>query len=203
MFEPRAVPSSRPAERRSRRAQGRSRPVLSQLIVFASALNCRNSNNFGHGVWGFPPTRGKHYGTAVISTGRFFSLRWKLEVRTSIKPGVSFTSLGLHWFTPANQNDENENENNAVCTVYTRKPTVNQMRTNQGNFDMRKSHDAPKPHPDWAAISIEFHRLGVSIRAQQGRTEYPKRRSENTRSVIGGAARAPRTIQVWDIWRKF
>jgi len=39
------------------------------------------------------------------------------------------------------------------------------MRTNQGNFDMRKSHDAPKPHPDWAAISIEFHRLGVSIRA--------------------------------------
>lgn len=39
------------------------------------------------------------------------------------------------------------------------------MRTNQGNFDMRKSHDAPKPHPDWVAISIEFHRLGVSIRA--------------------------------------
>src|SRR5258708_21619070 len=28
LFEPRAVPSSRPAERRSRRAQGRSRPAV-------------------------------------------------------------------------------------------------------------------------------------------------------------------------------
>jgi hypothetical protein len=108
-----------------RRPIGFKQHLLSQLIVFASALNCRNSNNFGHGVRGFPPTRCKHYGTPVISTGRFFSLRWKLEVRTSIKPGVSFTSLGLHWFTPANQNDENENENNAVCTVYTRKPAGN------------------------------------------------------------------------------
>src|SRR4030095_12372342 len=31
LFEPKAVPSSRPTERRSRRAQGRSRPAVAQL----------------------------------------------------------------------------------------------------------------------------------------------------------------------------
>jgi hypothetical protein len=39
------------------------------------------------------------------------------------------------------------------------------MRTNQGNFDMRKPHDVTKPTADWATISVEFHRPNVSIRA--------------------------------------
>src|ERR1700681_2473720 len=38
LFEPRAVPSSRPAERRSRRAQGRSRPAVAPGLRLAPAL---------------------------------------------------------------------------------------------------------------------------------------------------------------------
>src|SRR6266853_1400487 len=38
LFEPRAVPSSRPAERRSRRAQGRSRPAVALGWRLAPAL---------------------------------------------------------------------------------------------------------------------------------------------------------------------
>src|SRR6202011_5212171 len=38
LFEPRAVPSSRPAERRSRRAQGRSRPPVALGLRLAPAL---------------------------------------------------------------------------------------------------------------------------------------------------------------------
>jgi hypothetical protein len=38
LFEPRAVPSSRPAERRSRRAQGRSRPAVALGLRRAPAL---------------------------------------------------------------------------------------------------------------------------------------------------------------------
>src|ERR1700730_13777192 len=38
LFEPRAVPSSRPAERRSRRAQGRSRPAVALGLRLAPAL---------------------------------------------------------------------------------------------------------------------------------------------------------------------
>src|SRR6266853_5329752 len=38
LFEPRAVPSSRPAERRSRRAQGRSRPAVALGLWPAPAL---------------------------------------------------------------------------------------------------------------------------------------------------------------------
>src|SRR3954447_13840502 len=38
LFEPRAVPSSRPAERRSRRAQGRSRPAVALALRLAPAL---------------------------------------------------------------------------------------------------------------------------------------------------------------------
>src|ERR1700675_2768276 len=38
LFEPKAVPSSRPAERRSRRAQGRSRPAVALGLRLAPAL---------------------------------------------------------------------------------------------------------------------------------------------------------------------
>src|SRR3954470_15112447 len=38
LFEPRAVPSSRPAERRSRRAQGRSRPAVALALRLARAF---------------------------------------------------------------------------------------------------------------------------------------------------------------------
>ena len=38
LFEPKAVPSSRPAERRSRRAQGRSRPAVGLGLRLAPAL---------------------------------------------------------------------------------------------------------------------------------------------------------------------
>src|SRR6202795_5001250 len=41
LFEPRAVPSSRPAERRSRRAQGRSRPAVALVLRRAPALQAR------------------------------------------------------------------------------------------------------------------------------------------------------------------
>src|ERR1700726_1422952 len=38
LFQPRAVPSSRPAERRLRRAQGRSRPAVALGLRLASAV---------------------------------------------------------------------------------------------------------------------------------------------------------------------
>src|SRR5712664_1128772 len=38
LFDPRAVPSSRPVERRSRRAQGRSRPAVALGLRLAPAL---------------------------------------------------------------------------------------------------------------------------------------------------------------------
>src|ERR1700726_1959369 len=59
LFEPRAVPSSRPAERRSRRAQGRSRPAVALGLrrapgVAGPALTApgtaRRSNGAGGGI---------------------------------------------------------------------------------------------------------------------------------------------------------
>src|SRR5260370_9037973 len=41
LFEPRAVPSSRPAERRSRRAQGRSRPAVALGLRPPPRVPCR------------------------------------------------------------------------------------------------------------------------------------------------------------------
>ena len=50
-FEPRAVPSSRPAQRRSRRAQGRSRPAVALGLRRAPALQgCALTDRAEHGA---------------------------------------------------------------------------------------------------------------------------------------------------------
>jgi hypothetical protein len=50
LFEPRAVPSSRPAERRSRRAQGRSRPAVALRLAAGSGVARPRLDRAGHGA---------------------------------------------------------------------------------------------------------------------------------------------------------
>jgi hypothetical protein len=96
-----------------------NRKTLDRLEDFANlnSKSLRPTERRGDG--GFPLARTKHPITPVICTRRIFPSRGNQRVRTSTKSGVSFTSSGLHRFTPANSIAENRNEIKEVCRVYT------------------------------------------------------------------------------------